>query len=125
MINNKIKILIVEDIKLESLLLKINLERFNIENIMETDNGKSAIEIYQNNPDIDLILMNIQMPIMYGTVATQEIRKFDKDIIIIAHTAYAHPNEIEQIMNYGFNDYITKPILLDDLYNIIEKYFYI
>lgn len=124
MINNNIKILVVEDEYVQRLLLTTYLEKFDIQNVLEATDGKNAVEICRDNSDIDLILMNIGMPIMNGCEATTEIRKFNKDIIIIANTI-CNPIEKNELMKYEFNDVMSKPILLNDLYNIIEKYFFI
>jgi CheY-like chemotaxis protein len=67
--------------------------------------------------------MDIKMPEMDGYEATGKIRTFNKDVIIIAQTAFTLETEQEKIFSAGFNDYIAKPIKRDDLIEKIEKYF--
>ena len=78
--------------------------------ILKAENGEEAIEIARKNPDLDLILMDIKMPVKDGLVATQEIRKFNSEIIIIAQTAFAQAEDSEKALGLGCNDYISKPI---------------
>ncbi len=86
-------------------------------------NGLEAVEIYKNNPDVDLILMDIQMPNLNGYDATNQIRQLNKKVIIIAQTAFALSYDKQKVIDAGCNDYISKPILMDDLDTIIRKYF--
>lgn len=121
MTNNVKKILVVDDYELN---LNIVEEFIGDESreLYFARNGKQAIELFKQNQDIKIILMDIKMPILNGIEATNEIRKFNKDVIIIAQTAYAMNYEKQKILNAGFNDYITKPIIDVDLINIINKY---
>ncbi len=80
--------------------------------------GRKLLMWHFNNPDIDVILMDIQIPIMDGYAAMKKIREFRENIIIIAQTAYGLLGDKEKILNSGFNDYIIKPILTK---NLIEK----
>lgn len=90
--------------------------------ILYADNGKMAVELFKQNPDIDLIFMDIKMPVMDGFEATQQIRKFNKEIPIIAQTAFALKGDKEKALAEGCNDYITKPIVKQKLLELIEKY---
>jgi len=90
---------------------------------MRVCNGIDAVETCRNNPDIDLILMDIQLPDMNGYEATREIRKFNKSVIIIAQTAYALTGDRELTLKAGCNDYISKPIDKRVLNEMIQKYF--
>jgi CheY-like chemotaxis protein len=67
--------------------------------------------------------MDIQMPEMDGMEATQKIREFNKDVIIIAQTAYGFAADREKVLKAGCNDYISKPIKKEELFSLIEKYF--
>ena len=67
--------------------------------------------------------MDIKMPIIGGYEATKEIRKFNKEVIIIAQTAYSLPGDREKAFEAGCNDYISKPIDKEVLMGLIEKYF--
>ncbi len=67
--------------------------------------------------------MDIQMPEMDGYEATRQIRKFDKDVIIIAQTAFGIMGDRQKAIDAGCNDYISKPINQDNLMGLIRKYF--
>jgi CheY-like chemotaxis protein len=111
------KILIVEDDFSSKLYLNKILEKSNVI-ILNAGDGQEAVDIAFNNPDIDIILMDIQLPVMDGFEAMKKIKEFREDIIIIAQTAYGLLGDKEKILNSGFNDYIIKPILSQ---NLIEK----
>jgi CheY-like chemotaxis protein len=91
--------------------------------ILKATNGSEAIKICQENSDFDVILMDIKMPVVDGLSATKEIRRFNKDVIIIAQTAFAFPGDREMALEVGCNDYITKPIDRSELISIIQKHF--
>jgi CheY-like chemotaxis protein len=111
------KILIVEDDFSSKLYLNKILERTNAI-LLNAGDGQEAVDIAFNNPDIDIILMDIQLPVMDGYAALKKIREFRKNIIIIAQTAYGLLGDREKILDSGFTDYIIKPILTK---NLIEK----
>ena len=119
---DNLKILIAEDDESSETLLSLILEEFNPE-ILIARNGTEAVEICRNNPDLDLILMDIQLPEISGYEATHQIRQFNKDVVIIAQTAYGHSSDREKAINIGCNDYIAKPIKIDALITLIQKYF--
>jgi PAS domain S-box-containing protein len=116
----KIKILISEDDDISSSLLTRTLRQISYE-VLHAMTGLEAVEICRNNPDCDLVLMDIRMPEMDGLEATRQIRKFNKDVIIIAQTAYGFSSDCDKAINAGCNDYISKPIDKNSLYKIIEK----
>ncbi|MDP2722729.1 MAG: PAS domain S-box protein, partial [Bacteroidales bacterium] len=91
--------------------------------IIITQKGHEAVEACRNNPDIDLVLMDIQMPGMNGYEATREIRKFNKNVIIIAQTAYGLSGDREKTIEAGCNDYLPKPVNRNELLALIRKYF--
>ncbi|NOR74121.1 MAG: PAS domain S-box protein [Draconibacterium sp.] len=117
-----LKILIVEDDELAEMFLKIALENYSREILIARD-GIEAVEICRNNSDIDLILMDIKLPIMNGMEAASQIRNFNNDVIIIAQTAFGLVNDREMTITAGCNDYISKPIKKEKLIATIEKYF--
>ena len=84
--------------------------------------GQTAIQMCKDNPDIDIILMDILLPAMDGQEAADEIRKIKRDVIIIAQTAYAMSEDREKYISAGFDDYISKPINPAGLLDLIEKY---
>ncbi|RXP46493.1 response regulator [Lutibacter sp. HS1-25] len=119
---NNLKILIVEDDEFSGELLTLILSEF-AEKIINAKNGNEAIEACKHNPDIDLILMDIQMPDINGYEATKQIRKFNNKVIIVAQTAFALAGDKEKSIAAGCNDYISKPIKKDQLMLLIQKYF--
>ncbi|WP_338357970.1 PAS domain S-box protein [Yeosuana marina] len=117
-----LKILIADDDENSKLLISELVNRYSKE-ILFANDGFEAIETCKNNPDIDLILMDIKMPKINGYEAAKEIRKFNKDIIIISQTAFGLAKDREKALESGCNDYISKPIKKDSLLNLLEKYF--
>ena len=117
-----IKVLVVEDIVLNQLLMKTLLDDFGFEFDI-AGNGKIAIEKLQNKP-FDVILMDLQMPEMNGFDATRYIRnKLNSKIPIIALTADVTTVDLEKCKAVGMNDYISKPIDERLLYNKIIDLF--
>ncbi len=108
------KILIVEDDLSSRLYLNKILERAGA-GLLNAGDGVEAIRIMENNDDIDIILMDIQMPVMDGYTAAKKIREFRDKIKIIAQTAYGMSDDMETIIASGFDDYILKPIYADQL----------
>ena len=104
------KILIVEDDLSSRLYLNKILEKAEVITLNAGD-GQEALEKAVKNPDIDLILMDIQLPVMDGYLTASKIREFRKEIIIIAQTAYGLMDDKEKIMDSGFDDYLIKPII--------------
>ena len=118
----KLKVLIAEDDEPSEILISIELEEFTREKLKVTT-GIAAINVCRNHPDIDLVLMDIQMPGMNGYDATSEIRKFNNKVIIIAQTAFALSGDKEKALEAGCNDYIAKPINKGELLSLIQKHF--
>jgi PAS domain S-box-containing protein len=116
-----LKIMIVEDDIFSELLISI-IARNISDNILRVSTGPSAVETCRNNPDIDLILMDIKIPGMDGYEATRKIREFNKSVIIIAQTAYGLEGDREKAIEAGCNDYIPKPINQIKLKEMIEKH---
>ena len=85
-------------------------------------NGLEAVKACRENPDIVLVLMDIQMPEMNGYEATRQIRQFNKEVIIIAQTAFGLTGDREKAMDAGCNDYISKPIKKDEFMELMQKY---
>jgi len=115
------KILIVEDDVFSAEYLVEVLSETNVKTFV-LKNGKEAVEFVKNNAGIDLILMDIQLPGLSGDKATLEIRKFNKDIPIIAQTAHAMSDDREKYLKAGCDDYLAKPILITDLFLLLKKY---
>jgi len=121
-IKNKLKILIAEDDEASELLLTTFIKKIG-ETVISAKNGVEAVEACLDNPDIDLVLMDLQMPEMDGIEATRQIRLFNSNLVIIAQTAYAVTENREKAMKAGCTDYLLKPIRKDELSSLIQKYF--
>ncbi|MDD3213314.1 MAG: response regulator [Eubacteriales bacterium] len=110
------KILLVEDnvINLEVALQMLALASMEV---ATAENGKKAVEMAAANP-YDLILMDVQMPVLDGLKATAEIRKLPngKTVPIVAMTANAFESDRKNCLQAGMNDHIAKPVMLEDLY---------
>ena len=119
-----VNVLIVEDNKINMLLCK-KMTQIILPNstIFEAENGQIALDILENS-SIDLVLLDIQMPVKNGYETTIEIRKSDKlkNIPIIALTAGIMISEKEKCLRHGMNDFISKPFKLNELQNVINKY---
>jgi signal transduction histidine kinase/CheY-like chemotaxis protein len=118
---NKKTILIAEDEHDSFILLQTILKRTNI-NIIHAKTGKQAIEYFENEKNIDLILMDIQMPEINGLEATEKIKSIKSDIPIIAQTAFALPGEKQKCVETGCDSYITKPINRTTLLTLLASY---
>lgn len=113
-------ILVVEDNKINQMITKRMLE--NREVTCEViDNGEEAIEVMKTK-HYDLVLMDVHLPGINGTIATQEIRKFDTITPIVAITAISLNENREMLLSYGMNDVITKPFVPKDFYLTLSKY---
>jgi len=123
---SKLKVLIAEDNPINMQLLKTTLKNMGIEADTAT-NGLEAFNKYTMNPDkYDVIFMDAQMPIMDGIEATQEILEFEKEegikhTPIIAVTANVLKGDRERFLGAGMDDYISKPISMDKLKEILHK----
>jgi two-component system, cell cycle response regulator DivK len=117
-------ILIVEDIPSNYQLLAAYLSRTGA-NIIHTLNGLPALEILKENRDIDLVLMDLQLPDINGIEITKMIRREDGNIPIIAQTAHALAIDRERCIKAGCNDYIAKPIRKHDFLTIVDQYIHI
>jgi PAS domain S-box-containing protein len=117
-----LNILIAEDDEASEILISRAFRTIG-KKILKVRTGVAAVQACRSNNEIDLIMMDIKMPEMDGYEATRQIRQFDKEVIIIAQTAFALMGDSEKAIEAGCNDYISKPINRDELMTIIEKYF--
>jgi PAS domain S-box-containing protein len=90
--------------------------------VIHAENGEQTVEFVKNMPDIDLILMDIRMPVMDGIDATKLIKQIRPDLPIIAQTAYAFSEERRMILSIGCDEYLAKPINKDKINALIIKY---
>lgn len=117
------KILVVDDDMRNIFAITVILERQGME-VIYADNGRSGIDKLVENPDVDMILMDIMMPEMGGLEAIQEIRKMDEfsNLPIITLTAKAMKGDREKCLEAGATDYITKPVDTDNLLAVMNKW---
>ncbi len=120
------RILVAEDVEDNRLLIKLYLKDPTLELVM-AENGREALEAFRRTDDLDLVLMDIQMPKMDGLQATREIRALEAaeerpPIPILALTAHALEEERETTRAAGCDDHLTKPIRKDELVAIVERY---
>ncbi len=115
-------ILVVDDEEMNWLLYKYTLEETNV-HLIWARTGQDAIDIMKSENSVDMILMDMKMPILDGFNTTQQIREINTKVPIIAQTAYAMPKEIKKCFDAGCNDHISKPINFDELYRLFSKHF--
>jgi len=121
-IENKI-ILIAEDNELNFILLKKILSARNY-HILRAKNGKEALDICMQNKEINLVFMDIEMPIMDGIKAFQNIKILRPELTIIAQTAHASIEDEERLLSIGFDSYITKPLKKEKIFELIDSFLY-
>lgn len=112
-------ILVVDDEEYNWLLIKDMFEDIQV-NLIWAKVGQEAIDIVTSGKNIDLILMDMEMPILDGYDTTKEIKKIIPEIPVIAQTAYSMPEEIEKCFTCGCSGYISKPINFDELISLIN-----
>ncbi len=121
------KVLVVDDVEINRMIVLSLLEPTGAD-IEEADDGKTAVEKFQNSPTgtYDIIFMDIQMPEMDGYEAAEKIRALDrpdaKTVPIIALTANAFKEDIDKALRSGMNDHITKPVEMDRLIEVLFKF---
>lgn len=115
------RILIVEDEVTNYQFLESMLKDKNCQ-ILRAINGKEAVEIFQENPPIDLIIMDIRMPVMDGIEATKRIKSLNARVPVIAQTAMAMEGDREKSLEAGCDDYISKPIIISEFLELVGKH---
>ncbi len=118
--SNRKTILVAEDDNINFLLIQKMLAS-NKHTIIRAKDGQEAVDICTINPAIDLVLMDIKMPVLDGYQAFALIHKLRPDLAIIAQTAYSSQADEEKIKQSGFTDYISKPINKEKLFEILDK----
>jgi PAS domain S-box-containing protein len=103
-------ILVAEDDEINFFYLKALLKQNTSADIIHALNGREAIDKFKENPDIGLVLMDIKMPVMDGLEATRQIKAINRNIPVIAITAYAMPGDENRITEAGCDYYLVKPI---------------
>ncbi len=113
-------ILIVEDDEASGLYLFLTLKNL-YSKVLLVESGLEAVNLCKSDPSVRVVLMDLKMPGMSGFEATKLIREFNKELIIIAQTAFAFKSDRDLAINAGCNDYISKPIKPEDLINMINS----
>jgi two-component system, cell cycle response regulator DivK len=114
-------IMIVEDEGVNQFFFEKALKKTQA-NLFFVNNGREAIEMIQENSEIDLVLMDVRLPGMNGIEATAKIKQIDPEMPIIIQTANALPDIYDRAMESGCNEFITKPIKIETLLTILKKY---
>jgi PAS domain S-box-containing protein len=117
----KICLLIVEDEDSNMQFLK-SIARTQSYEIITAEDGQQAVELFKENENVDLVLMDIQLPVLNGFEATKQIKLLRAEVPVIAVTAYALVGDREKAIEAGCDDYLAKPFLKSDLIGLIEKY---
>ena len=116
------KILIVEDDLSSRLYLNKILEKTEAV-LLNAGDGKEAFELVEKDPDIELILMDIQLPVMDGYTSARKIREIRKEVKLIAQTAYSFTDDMEDMEASGFDDFLIKPIYSGQLIEKLSSYY--
>lgn len=119
----RIPLLLVEDTESNEILMKGMLRNYPYD-IVVARSGEEALELFQKSGPFGLVMMDIKLPGMDGYEATREIRKLDKEVPVIAQTAYAFQEDREKAMEAGCNDLLSKPISRVALEEILQKFKY-
>jgi CheY-like chemotaxis protein len=109
-----------EDVEINRLIVTALLENTGIE-VIEAENGKVACQLARKY-EFDVILMDVQMPVMDGLTATREIRKQHKNTPIIAMTANAFTDDVKRCLEAGMTAHIAKPIDADKFMTMLDSY---
>jgi signal transduction histidine kinase/CheY-like chemotaxis protein/predicted hydrocarbon binding protein len=119
-------LMLVEDNIVNQRLTRLILEKSGYK-VIPANNGQIAIDLYKIHPEVKLILMDVQMPVLDGLLATKAIREFEslsgkKRTPIIALTAHAMKGDKEKCLEAGCDNYLSKPIMMEVLVGTIKKY---
>lgn len=119
--NRKPVLILAEDDYANAQFVKIVFSRENV-CVLHAVNGRDAVDLFVNNPDVKLILMDVKMPLMDGYTATREIRKMNREVPIVAITAFTLDNDRNRALEAGCNEYFTKPVSIEQLRTIKNSY---
>jgi signal transduction histidine kinase len=119
--SDRIKVLIVEDIEINEILLSKMLADYNFE-LLTAKTGEQALAVFEKNRDLGLIFMDIKLPGMDGLEATREIRRKNKHVPVIAQTAYAFAEDRTMALAAGCSDIISKPITKAAVDEAVRKF---
>jgi signal transduction histidine kinase/DNA-binding response OmpR family regulator len=125
-LKSNVRILLAEDVYINQKVVTSFLNKLGYDNIKVVDNGQQCLDIAINN-DFDVILLDIRMPIMNGEVVLQKLHEYyNKESkikpFIVAVTAYCLREDKQRYLDMGFDDYIPKPITLNELKRCLDKF---
>lgn len=113
-------ILVVDDEPVNRLYFNALLEKLKY-NVIEAENGKAAVEIYKNDQNIDLVIMDIKMPVMSGIEATRLIKNFDPEVPLIVVSAMTMAKEGVDAIEAGADRYLSKPVNREDFLSVVKS----
>jgi PAS domain S-box-containing protein len=116
----KITVLVIEDEEINWLYISEILKKRA--KLIHAVNGVVALDLVKKNPDIDLVLMDIKLPDINGLELTKMIKAVNKNLPVVAQTAYALAGDREKAFNAGCVEYFTKPVRRDDLLNLVSDF---
>jgi two-component system, cell cycle response regulator DivK len=117
---NQKTVLLVDDHNYSLIVLRKMVERLGVK-VISVENGQEAVRICQE-VELDLVFMDIKMPVMDGYIAMKQIKKIKPELKIIAETAYALAGDRSKILDAGFDEYLPKPITKKNLDELLDKY---
>ncbi len=117
-------VLVAEDVKINFLLVNSILKKFQPFDftVLHAENGKEAVDYVKEKKEIDLVIMDIRMPVMDGYEATRIIKDLRPELVVLAHTAYSSDEDVEAAFNAGCEAVISKPIEVDYFKNTVKKF---
>lgn len=116
-------ILVADDLVINFRLIELLLRKTKV-NMIWAKNGLEALEVCKTNPNVDLVLMDVQMPFMNGYEATRAIKAIRSDLPVIAQTAFTLSGEPETSLSAGCDDYVAKPIKRELFLALIDRYLF-
>lgn len=114
-------VLVVEYNEVSRIYFKVALEKAQADVIMAGD-GREAVRLFQENEQIDLVLMDLNMPGLNGFEATKMIKALRPNVPVIAQSAYVMAGEELDSINAGCDEFLSKPVRLNDLFAMLERY---
>ncbi|MCX6271925.1 MAG: response regulator [Bacteroidetes bacterium] len=117
----KYNILVAEDDNVNFVFIELVLKS-PLLCVTRAVNGLKAVEICHDHPEIDLILMDLKMPEMDGFEATRRIKRFRKELPVIAVTAFSGPENKKEAFDAGCDEFITKPVKKELLYETLKRF---
>jgi signal transduction histidine kinase/CheY-like chemotaxis protein len=115
------RILIVEDDESNMMLIVNVLKKMGVQTYQAVD-GVLAVEVFKQNDDINMVLLDINLPFMNGFEVLQKLKEINPAVPVVALTAYAMASDREKAIQAGFSDYLTKPVYQNELSACLEKY---